>query len=482
MSEHDRQEPTAEFVPLGKSRRISPAAPDPAMLASLRQHLDQFGERLSESERVALQELLGMSVRDLGIASLAAQPPEAVLDPGEVETLHRIEAEPAPTTAGLRPTLALIVKVTRLCNLRCTYCRSWAEGANQSMPFEILARAVRGALLAPGVEAVEFIWHGGETTLRPISFYRKALWLQQRWRRPGGRISNSIQTNATRLTPEWLDFLADHRFRVGVSLDGPPEVHDRRRFDTKGRPTSERVRQGLRQLQERGIHHGVLMVIDDDVMDLGAARLLDYLLEAGVSRAALLNVIPEGEPERVLPGDYLEFPRFVSFLRELFQAWWPTHADRITFREISDLIDQLRGDGGRFCVFGDNCMGGVLTVEPFGDVSICDRYQGDASYTLGNLAQVSLADLALAPGLVHARAETAAEMKATRDCPWHSVCRGGCPHDRYVRTHRGVTQDERCCGWAPLLEDLARAVGSNPRSTTGLKNDLQAVPQKGVVR
>jgi uncharacterized protein len=326
------------------------------------------------------------------------------------------------------------------------------------MPFEVLARTIQSACLSPGVEVVEFIWHGGETTLRPISFYRKALWLQQRFRRPSLKITNQLQTNGTNLSHDWLDFLKRFELAVGVSLDGPPEVHDLRRLDVKGRPTSELVREGIEKLRAHGISFEIKMVVDDEVIGLGARRILDYLLEIGVPRVALLNVVPEGDPGRTLPGDYLEFPRFVGFLQELFRLWWPEHVKRISFREVSDLLLRLQGGRGGFCVFDENCMGGVYTIEPMGDIAACDRYQGDPAFTFGNVLETELASLSTSHNLVRAHAETDADMDHTSRCRWFGICHGGCPHDRYVRIHRNTSRGERCCGWAPLLADMSSAL------------------------
>lgn len=459
-----------DFVPLERLRR-HPADPNGALIASLKNHLSGL-TGLSPGEQEALSFFLKtLDSRDSVFAELAALPPEAVLKPSEVEIYHSLLTRPAPTQTGLPRTLALIMKGTRLCNLRCTYCRSWAEGPNEVMPFEVLARSIQSACAAPGVETVEFIWHGGETTMRPISFYRKALWLQQKLSRPRQRITNQLQTNATNLSPDWLDFLKRYRFVLGVSLDGPPEVHDLRRLDIQGRPTSERVREGIEMLRSRGIGFEIKMVVDDEVIALGARRILDFLLEIGVREVALLNVVPEGEPDRKLPGDYLEFPRFVGFLRELFHLWWPEYKDRISFREISDLLTRLQGGRGGFCVFDENCMGGVYTIEPQGDIAACDRYQGDSDFSFGNVLEMELSDLPASPNLFRAHAETDTAMDLTSRCRWYSICHGGCPHDRYVRIHRGLSSGERCCGWSPLLNDMSAALQQESTTSTSPKQN-----------
>jgi uncharacterized protein len=273
-------------------------------------------------------------------------------------------------------------------------------------------------------------------------------------------VENAIQTNGTRLSDDWLDFLRRYGIGVGVSLDGPPEIHDRRRLDASGRPTAARVREGLERLRAAGITRtGVLMVVDDDICDLGAARLLDYLLETGIERVALLNVLPANTSADVpLRGAYLPLERFVEFLRDLFRTWWPAHRDRLRIRELDELVTQLSGGPPQTCVFAGDCFGGYLTVEPAGDVSACDKYIGDDAYRFGNLLEMTLTEVQASPRLVAVRVENREAVDRMRTCPWFAVCQGGCPHDRYTGARRLAAFDDRCCGFAPLLADIAGAL------------------------
>src|SRR5207249_3493727 len=140
------------------------------------------------------------------------------------------------------------------------------------------------------VRRVNFVWHGGEVTLLPISFFKKALWLQRMFKSEGQVITNSVQTNATRLNDEWISFFISNNFEVGVSIDGPPEIHDLRRKTVSGHPTWDQVRAGILRLRRAGIKCGVGVVVDRRIVELGADRLLSCLLDLGVSGAALLNV------------------------------------------------------------------------------------------------------------------------------------------------------------------------------------------------
>jgi uncharacterized protein len=465
--DHGHGANAAAFVPLSKLRRGKmEAPPDAIAIAAAARYLDDFAAGLTPVERATLNAMLrppqGREAEaDNACRLLGAQPAAALFSPAEAAVIERLMAEPAPTGTGLRSGLVLIMKASRKCNLRCTYCHFWSDEPNQRMTFEVLARTTRGALLAPGVQSVQFVWHGGETTLLPTAFYRQAIWLQQRFAQPGQTVRNSIQTNGTHLTAQWLEFLKTFNFEVGVSLDGPPEVNDARRVDVAGRGTSAKVHKGIASLRAHDIKYGILMVVDEAVVALGARRVLDYFLEIGVDAVALLNVLPENTPNGTpIAGTYLPWDGFVEFMRELFALWWPRHVDRISFRELSDLLGKVQGAHGKMCVFDGNCMGGFLTIEPTGEVGSCDKFRGDLDYRFGNVLLGDLASLPVAPTFVRTHDRTQDGVDGTKSCRWFNVCKGGCPHDRYVRQQHDVAHDEACCGLAPLLNDIEAAVSA----------------------
>lgn len=427
------------------------------VVAQVAERLEEFAGTLPPQEEAALRALLRRA---------NGAPPGSVLGPEEVEVYERLRGSPDPEPGG-QAVLTVIMKATRLCNLRCTYCHSWRSGPNQTMTFPVLAHATHGALRDPSVGNVDFVWHGGEATVLPVDFYRKALWLQERFRRPGQTVLNTVQTNGTRLSDEWLAFLREHDIGVGVSLDGPPEIHDTRRLDVAGRPTSHRVREGLERLQAAGITRwGVLMVVDEDVCSLGPRRILEYLTEIGVSRVALLNVLPENAPAtEPLQGDYLRFPRYVEFLRELFHVWWAEYRDRIVVRELADLAGQLGGAEAQICVFAGECFGVYLTVEPTGEVAACDKYIDDADYRFGHVLETGLTGVQLSERLGIVREENGHAVERMRGCRWFGVCHGGCPHDRYTGERRLPGYDGRCCGLAPLLDEMATTLDRDGMDT-----------------
>jgi serine-type anaerobic sulfatase-maturating enzyme len=384
--------------------------------------------------------------------------PDEILTDSEREIFLRLRDEPADLSVpcALSGQIVLIMKATRLCNLRCTYCNAWKEGPDQVMPFEVLARATRDVLRRPAVKHVTFVWHGGEVTLLPVGFFKKALWLQQAFSNEHQTLSNAIQTNGTRLSEEWISLLSDGKFQVGVSLDGPRQVHDSKRKTKSGRPTWDNVKAGIARLKAADLSFGVLVVVDKQVLELGPKVLLDCLVEdLGVRGAALLNVIPGNAGSVPSNGDYLPWADYVAFLRELFRCWWPEYRNKINIRELSSLVQVLSGGAPGTCVLAGECMGRYLTVEANGTVSACDKYIGDDGLDFGNLLHSDLNTLLARSGnLARAREQAQCEKAKMAGCKYFAYCRGGCPHDRRLNQFYDRRWPGTCCGLADLLDEV----------------------------
>ena len=253
-----------------------------------------------------------------------------------------------------------------------------------------------------------------------------------------------MQTNGTRLSDEWLAFLRDHDIGVGVSLDGPPEIHDARRVDAAGRPTSARVREGIERMRAAGITRwGVLMVVDGDVCALGPRRVLEYLTEIGVERVSLLNVLPENTPTGTpLQGDYLLLPPLRRVLARAVRALVGRISRPDRCAAISPTSQARSGaTRRRFASSPASCFGLYLTIEPTGEVSACDKYIDDDEYRFGHVLESGLAGVQSSERLAAVRRENAHAVERMRDCRWFGVCHGGCPHDHYTASGgcRGMT-------------------------------------------
>ena len=291
--------------------------------------------------------------------------------------------------------VALIIKATRLCNLRCSYCHDWRAGHNHIITFPVMA-AMNGKVLQDALhDSVEFIWHGGEPTLLGRAFFEKAIHSQARLRRPGQKITNLLQTNATRLDEEWARFLRDNRFAVSISIDGPEFVHDRQRRHVSGRGSDTDVRAGIEVLRRNEIPFGVLMVVDRDTLALGPDFVFDFFLDQGIKSYGVLPAKPQNAPT-ARPGSGAEHyvtPREMeAFLCRLFDRW-VAHGDAtIRIRELSALLRRLSGKEGSTCVLAGHCFGSYFLIEPDGETAHCDLFVGDPAYSFGNVMSHGFAD------------------------------------------------------------------------------------------
>lgn len=353
----------------------------------------------------------------------------------------------------------LIIKATRLCNLRCTYCHDWAIGPGQTMRFPVLARLIKAALDDSEHDSVDFIWHGGEPTVLPLDFYRKALYLQSRFSRPGQAIRNVIQTNGTALTPEWARFFKTYDFSVGISLDGPPELHDRYRRYASGRPSSADILKGMQLLQQHRVAFTVLMVIDEEALALGADGVFDAFLALGVKNFSLIEAKPANQPDAPpgTPTDhYVSPPRMTEFLCRLYDRWREHGDESIYIRELAAIQNRLRGLRPGICKLAGACLGKYFLIEPNGDVAHCDLFLGDARYTLGNITRQSFADLRASLNLKLLELDERRALDAMRACPEFGVCQGWCPHERYLSARHNPSHVGDCCGLRKLINHVRR--------------------------
>lgn len=382
------------------------------------------------------------------------------------------------STAKYPASLYIILKATRLCNLRCSYCTAWREGPNQVITFEVLTDLVAQAMRLPGVKWLHIIWHGGETTLLSRKFFKQAMWLQEHFRVDARKVGHAIQTNATLIDGDWADFFKATGISVGVSLDVDAEAHDRSRVFRDGEGSYAATIAGIRVLRDHGVPHGILAVVDEQLLTRGAAHLLAAVAEQGIESIGLLNALPPNtaQPEEAVAlggacrdaatgatvgsGDgqpYLAWDRYVGFLRDIFREWHARYRGVVTVLEVGSLFGIVRGGASRLCIYQGGCMGQYLTIEPDGRVSACDKYVGDPTHGFGSLADQTLQQI-LNDGeaLVRVRADSEALLARFVDCPNHIYCRGGCPHDARLNLQHGRTGS--CCGLSGLIKDIKNRI------------------------
>ncbi|CNK20373.1 darobactin maturation radical SAM/SPASM protein DarE [Yersinia vastinensis] len=426
--------------------------------------------KINDIDTQHLKKLETCEYKSLSAYLIGKIPADQILDNDEVEIYNQEIKKYISAKAIKAEKLVIVLKATRLCNLRCTYCHSWAEGPNQTVSFHTLVHSVRQILAIPNVNRFEFVWHGGEITLLKPAFFKKLIWLQQQFKRPGQYITNTMQSNLVSISDEWLKFIQGIGMNVGISLDGVPAVNDKRRIDYRGRGTSDRIAKGIKKLQQHNILYGALIVVDRDVYQTDMKEMLDYFISIELTSIEFLNIVPDN---RLVKGEYIgnsfiSYAEFINFLSILFTLWVKGYQDKIHIAVFDDFIKVLKNPATKTaaCYWSGNCSQEIITLEPNGDVSPCDKYVGDKDSIYGSLLHTDLADL-----LAHSSHNQQAineEKEATikmHHCQWFSICHGGCPHDRVINRRHTEGYNDTCCGTGNLLATIQHYIANTTEAT-----------------
>lgn len=328
-----------------------------------------------------------------------------------------------------------------VCNLECAYCfylpkeRLYPRSRSR-MPDGLLELFVRQHIEAQRSPEVTFTWQGGEPTLMGLDFFRRAVDLQQRYRRPGTEVRNALQTNATTLDDEWCRFLRENRFLVGASLDGPREVHDAFRVDKGGAPTFDRVMAGIGLLSRHGVDFNVLACVH--AASAGRGREVYRFLrdEVRAPMVQFLPVVELREEDGAVTDRSITGRQYGAFLIDVFDEWVRRDVGR-TFVQLFDVaLGIWFGHPSSLCVHAETC-GDVLALEHGGDVFSCDHFVG-RRHRLGNIAATPLARLAASePQRAFGEAKRDGLPRYCRECGVRFACNGGCPKDRVLTTPDG---------------------------------------------
>jgi uncharacterized protein len=328
-----------------------------------------------------------------------------------------------------------------VCNLACRYCfylgkEELYPDSSFRMTDDLLADFTRQHIQAQAVPEVTFAWQGGEPALMGLEFFERAVALQRQFCRPGMRIENALQTNAVLLDDDWCRFLKLHRFLVGVSLDGPQEVHDAYRVDKRGRHTFQRVMAGLALLKAHGVDYNILCTVH--AANAGHPRRVYRFLRDEVG-AEFIQFIPiverEGssrpEEARLVSGRSVTGTQWGEFLIAVFDEWVRRDVGRVYVQMFDVALGAWLGLPASLCIFHETC-GQALALEHNGDLYSCDHFVAP-EYKLGNIQDVPLVTLV---NSAQQRRFGMAKMEslpaACLSCPVRFACNGGCPKDRLL--------------------------------------------------
>jgi uncharacterized protein len=330
------------------------------------------------------------------------------------------------------------------CNLGCHYCYYlkkeylYPRGESFAMPEDVLERYIVQHIEACTDPVVSFSWHGGEPTILGLDYVRTIVSLQRKYQPSSRRITNGIQTNGTLLDEDWCRFLAAEGFAVGLSLDGPQEMHDRYRLTKDRRPTFEPALRGYRLLQKHRVPTEILCVVNAHNVQY-PCQVYEFFKKIGAPYLSFLPLVepdPEarsGVSDRTMPSEV-----WGNFLCTIFDEWTARDIGRIKVQIFEEAVRPAFGQGHTLCIFRETC-GGVPVVEHNGDFFSCDHFV-DAQHHLGNIQSTPLAELLDSPRQkAFGQAKLDTLPACCRTCEVRAMCHGGCPKDRFLRTPAGET-------------------------------------------
>ncbi|HBH84828.1 MAG: anaerobic sulfatase maturase [Bacteroidetes bacterium GWE2_41_25] len=323
------------------------------------------------------------------------------------------------------------------CNLRCRYCYyldkiSLASGKSHPlMPDEILEKYVIQHISAVTDNLIFFSWHGGEPLLAGVEFYRKAVGFQKKHRPAGTKIVNGIQTNGTLLNEEWCSFLSAEGFIIGISIDGPGDLHNHSRRSVKNGPTLANVIKGYKLLKQYGIKPEILCVVNSGNVKY-PLFVYDFFKEIGAEYITFLPLVERsvGSSSDVSVNSVpsLEFGLFLS---AIFDEWVEKDIGRIKIQVFEEAARTAFNQEHTLCIFRVNC-GGVPVVEYNGDFYSCDHYV-DKDHRLGNIREHDLAYfLDSSEQKQFGEAKLITLPRYCIECEVRAMCNGECPKNRFI--------------------------------------------------
>lgn len=371
-----------------------------------------------------------------------------------------------------RPLYVMLKPVGAHCNLACDYCyyleklNLYQDSSKHIMSDELLEKFIKEYIESQMMPDVLFTWHGGETLMRPLSFYKKALELQQKYAK-GRRIDNCIQTNGTMLNDEWCKFFHDHQWLVGVSIDGPQEFHDEYRRNRQGQPSFIKVMKGIELLNKHQVEWNAMAVVNDFNADypldfyhffkkigchyIQFTPIVERVFNHQDGRH--LAAVEEGDEKM---ADFSITPeQWGHFTCTIFDEWVRNDVGDYYIQLFDSTLANWIGEQPGVCSLAKTC-GHAGVMEYNGDVYSCDHFVFP-QYKLGNIYTKTLVEMMYSDRQqAFGQAKYSSLPGQCKQCPYLFACNGECPKNRFCRTKDGESGlNYLCKGYFQFFSHVA---------------------------
>jgi uncharacterized protein len=341
-----------------------------------------------------------------------------------------------------RPYQIFAKPIGSVCNLGCDYCyylkkQSLYPGENSfRMPDDVLEEYIVQHIQACPDLVIPFSWHGGEPTLLGLDYFQKIVELQRKHQPSQRQIINGIQTNGTLIDETWCRFLATEKFSVGLSLDGPQEIHDSHRRSKSGKPTHGQAMRGYELLRKHEIACDILCVVHAQNVNhpMEVYRFFKQIKAGHIGFLPLVE--PQPNHEGAVSSSTVPSEAYGAFLCAVFDEWTSQDIGKVRVQIFEETAGTALGQEHTLCIFKKTC-GDVPVIEHNGDFFVCDHFV-DREHLLGNIRETRLIDLIDSPRqIAFGKAKRDTLPRYCLQCDLLSLCNGGCPKDRILRTPDG---------------------------------------------
>lgn len=370
------------------------------------------------------------------------------------------------------PSFHLLAKPTgAICNLDCEYCFFLSKeqlypGSKFRMTDDLQETYIQQLLESHQTPEVIIAWQGGEPTLMGLKFFQRSIELVETYKQPGQQVSHTIQTNGTKLDDDWAKFFKQNNFLVGLSVDGPQQLHDTYRVDKRGQGTFAQVMQGLKVLQKHKVDVNILCTVNAANGDhpLKVYRFFrDQLKAEFMQFIPIIERVNEDGSTMIQSGNQVTArsvkpEQFGQFLNAVFDEWVRRDVGKVFIQHFDAALANWVGVPPSVCIFSKTC-GNALALEHNGDLYCCDHFV-EPDYKLGNIQQTPMIEMVASDRqrqFGQAKLDTLPQY--CRDCEVRFACNGGCPKNRFAETPNGEPGlNYLCAGYKAFFTHIDKSM------------------------
>jgi uncharacterized protein len=367
-------------------------------------------------------------------------------------------------SSNVPPAFHVLAKPTgAICNLNCSYCFYIAKErlypkSSFRMTDEVLESYIRQYLAAQRVPQATIAWQGGEPTLMGLDFFRRSIAYERRYATKGMSIERTLQTNGTLLDDEWCTFFREHGYLVGLSFDGPCELHDAYRLDKTGHPTFDRVLNAARLLQEQNVEFNILCAVSAANVTHPIEVYRFFRDDVGAQFIQFIPIVERnnqtGFYEATVTDRSITAEQWGRFLIDIFNEWITRDVGRVFVQHFDAALAAWAGAPPAVCIFSPTC-GTALVLEHNGDLYSCDHFV-EPDYLLGNILDTPLVELVSSDAQRHFGLNKRDTLpQYCQECPVRFACHGECPKNRFIETPTGESGlNYLCAGYRAFFAHI----------------------------